>query len=106
MISTHILDTALGKPAQDVCVKLFSEDGVLLGESKTDQDGRVSDFNIGALAAGSYSIEFAIQPYFAKLNTETFFPKTVIYFSVSNSEQHYHIPLLISPYAYSTYRGS
>ena len=106
MISTHILDTALGKPAQDVLVKLYAADGALLGEAKTNQDGRVSDFNIGALVAGSYAIEFAIQPYFKKLAIETFFPKAVIYFSVSNPEQHYHIPLLISPFAYSTYRGS
>lgn len=106
MISTHILDTALGKPAQDVLVKLYAADGALLGEAKTNQDGRVSDFNIGALAAGSYSIEFFIQPYFAKLNTETFFPRAVIHFLVSQPDQHYHIPLLISPYAYSTYRGS
>lgn len=106
MISTHILDTALGKPAQDVCVKLFSEDGTLLAEAVTNSDGRVSDFNIGALAAGSYSIEFAIQPYFEKIAIETFFPKAVIYFSVSQPDQHHHIPLLISPFAYSTYRGS
>ncbi len=106
MISTHILNTALGKPAQDVLVKLFSEQGELLAESMTDQDGRIADFNLKILQAGTYSLEFSIESYFSNMEIDTFFPKAVIYFSVTNTEQHYHIPLLISPFAYSTYRGS
>lgn len=106
MISTHILDTHLGKPAADVAVRLFDETGALLAESKTNQDGRVGDFNLVDLVTGEYALEFEIGKYFASKQTETFFPKATIHFFVHDASQHYHIPLLISPFAYSTYRGS
>nr|WP_174505929.1 hydroxyisourate hydrolase [Acinetobacter sp. Marseille-Q1620] len=106
MISTHILDTNLGKPAKDVVVKLFSGEGYLLSQSKTNVDGRVSDFALTSLKKGDYYLEFSIGDYFKKLEIETFFPKIVIYFSIIDITQHYHVPLLISPFSYSTYRGS
>jgi 5-hydroxyisourate hydrolase len=108
MISTHILDTHLGKPAANVKVKLFNEHAVLISEAKTNSDGRVSveDFALSEIKAGKYSISFAVEAYFESLNIETFFPKVVIHFSIKDAQQHYHIPLLISPFAYSTYRGS
>lgn len=106
MISTHILDTGLGKPASNVLVKLFDGQGRLIAETTTNQDGRISDFGIAILNTGQYSLEFYTADYFEKLSTDTFFPKAVIHFSITNTEQHYHIPLLISPFAYSTYRGS
>jgi len=106
MISTHILDTHLGKPAANVTIKLFAEDGSLLGEALTNTDGRVTDFGLTEFKAGNYSLEFAISVYFEGLGLETFFPKAVIHFQVKDASQHFHIPLLISPFAYSTYRGS
>lgn len=108
MISTHILDTHLGQPAAHVGIKLFSSDGRLLASALTNQDGRVSaaDFALDSIQVGDYSLEFSTQAYFKAKNLETFFPKAVIHFSIRNIEQHYHIPLLISPFAYSTYRGS
>lgn len=106
MISTHILDTHLGKPADSVAVKLFSGDRQLLAESRTNRDGRVMDFNLSHLNVGEYSLEFATAEYFSRLSTDTFFPKIVIHFSIQDVQQHYHVPLLISAFAYSTYRGS
>lgn len=108
MISTHILDTHLGKPASGVEIKLFDANQKLLASAFTNADGRVvaSDFGLEVILPGAYSLEFSTQDYFNQHQQATFFPKVVIYFSVSDSTQHYHIPLLISPYAYSTYRGS
>ncbi len=106
MISTHILDTHLGKPAAYVTIKLFSEDSTLLGEALTNTDGRVTDFGLTEFKAGAYSLEFATASYFQALGLDTFFPKAVIHFYVKDASQHFHIPLLISPFAYSTYRGS
>ena len=106
MISTHILDTNLGKPAAGVNISLYDAQGQLLAEAITNADGRVSDFGLAQIAIGDYSLEFQIAEYFQKLGTATFFPKAVIHFSVASLQQHYHIPLLISPFAYSTYRGS
>ncbi|MCL6247978.1 hydroxyisourate hydrolase [Acinetobacter sp. ANC 4945] len=106
MISSHILDTNLGKPAANVRIQLFNADGELLGSAQTNADGRVNDFALKDFTAGAYSLEFATAEYFQTLNTETFFPKAVIHFYVKDASQHFHIPLLISPFAYSTYRGS
>lgn len=106
MISTHILDTHLGKAASNVSVKLYAAEGKWLAESVTNADGRVSDFDLNQVEIGNYRLEFQTADYFQGLALETFFPKVVIHFSVTDSSQHYHIPLLISPFAYSTYRGS
>ncbi len=108
MISTHILDTHLGQPAAHVEIKLFSSSGQLLASAFTNHDGRVSveDFALESIQVGDYSLEFATQAYFKNQNLDTFFPKAVIHFSIRHFDQHYHIPLLISPFAYSTYRGS
>ena len=108
MISTHILDTNLGRPAAQVEVRLLDAAGQVLATAHTNNDGRVmaADFGLTEIHAGDYAIEFAIQPYFTQQKQQTFFPKAVIHFSVSDAAQHYHIPLLISPFAYSTDRGS
>ena len=108
MISSHILDTTLGKPAANVELRLFNAENTLIATAFTNDDGRVlvPDFGLTHIEVGDYSIEFGVKEYFSKLNTETFFPKVIIHFSISDSAQHYHIPLLISPFAYSTYRGS
>lgn len=108
MISTHILDTHLGQPARNVMVKLFNSTGQLLAEAPTNQDGRVTveAFGLTTIEVDDYSLEFSTQAYFEQQQLATFFPKAVIHFSITQPEQHYHIPLLISPFAYSTYRGS
>ncbi|MFW1785081.1 hydroxyisourate hydrolase [Acinetobacter nosocomialis] len=107
MISTHILDTNLGKPAAQVEVKLFhAATHELIATATTNQDGRVSDFEINDLSEGAYQLEFEIAPYFASQEVKTFFPRVCIQFFIEGINQHYHIPLLISPFAYSTYRGS
>ncbi|NUF14684.1 hydroxyisourate hydrolase [Acinetobacter lactucae] len=107
MISTHILDTNLGKPAADVEVKLFhAATHELIATATTNQDGRVSDFGIKGLGEGAYQLEFKIAPYFSSQQVKTFFPLVCIQFFIEDASQHYHIPLLISPFAYSTYRGS
>lgn len=106
MISSHILDTHLGKPATDVVIKLFDAQEQLIAESKTNNDGRVADFNLSEIQTGQYRLVFYIADYFNRFDLDTFFPKVVIDFSVNDINQHYHIPLLISPFAYSTYRGS
>ncbi|MEB3753140.1 hydroxyisourate hydrolase [Acinetobacter sp. MD2(2019)] len=106
MISTHILDTNLGKPASGVTIQLYDAAHQLIGQGVTDQDGRLKDFGLETLVAGEYQLEFAVAPYFAAQNVSTFFPKVCICFFIANANEHYHIPLLISPYAYSTYRGS
>ena len=106
MISTHILDIHLGKPAPNVSVKLFDAHQHVLAESQTNSDGRVSDFTLPQLEVGHYSLAFMTGDYFQSLGLETFFPQAVIHFSITDLSQHYHIPLLISPFAYSTYRGS
>jgi len=106
-LSTHVLDVALGKPAAGVHVTLERvSDGVVLGEGLTDADGRLLDFvRSGALAADVYRLRFAIGEYFSATQRSTFFPEVVVVFSVGGDER-YHVPLLISPFGYSTYRGS
>ncbi|NUF64233.1 hydroxyisourate hydrolase [Acinetobacter bereziniae] len=106
MISSHILDTHLGKPATDVVIKLFDAQEQLIAESKTNNDGRVADFNLSEIQTGQYRLVFYTADYFNRFDLNTFFPKVVIDFFVNDINQHYHIPLLISPFAYSTYRGS
>jgi 5-hydroxyisourate hydrolase len=108
MISTHILDTHLGKPAANVMVQLLDENGAILATAQTNTDGRITPeaFGLKNIAAGHYSLDFAVADYFKALYINTFFPKAVIHFSVEDAAQHYHIPLLISAFSYSTYRGS
>lgn len=107
MISTHILDTHLGKPATQVDVRLYhAKTRDLIGQGITDQDGRIKNFGLEHLEAGAYLLEYDVAPYFAQKQLKTFFPQVLIQFSIENPAEHYHVPLLISPFAYSTYRGS
>ncbi|MCU4358173.1 hydroxyisourate hydrolase [Acinetobacter ursingii] len=107
MISTHILDTHLGQPAPQVEVRLYdAKTRTLLGNGYTNDDGRIKDFGLEELQSGAYLLEYDIAPYFAKHDLKTFFPQVNIQFFIENPDDHYHVPLLISPFAYSTYRGS
>jgi 5-hydroxyisourate hydrolase len=110
-ISTHILDTSIGKPAAGVSVTLSlrQADGswTQLGSGITDKDGRLRDFpGSGAIIAGSYKFTFESGTYFRSRGVDTFFPQIEIIFAVADSNQHYHVPLLLGPYSYSAYRGS
>lgn len=108
-VTTHVLDTATGRPAAGVPVTLHALDGerwVRLAESVTDADGRSKELGPDRLASGTYRLVFDTGTYFAACGTEIFFPEVTLTFSVNESEPHYHVPLLLSPFAYSTYRGS
>lgn len=105
-ISTHVLDTARGMPAAGIDVVLEIQAGEVwrqIGRSTTDGDGRVRAFVQPGeeLTAGSYRLRFATAIY-----QTGFYPEVVITFAVTDPAQHYHVPLLLSPFGYSTYRGS
>ncbi len=106
-LSTHVLDTALGRPAQGIRVTLERADD-LVGSGVTDAEGRVRDLHKkdAPLSEGSYRLTFYVAEYFSKAGRESFFPEIVVNFRVSEGEEHYHVPLLLSPFGYSTYRGS
>jgi 5-hydroxyisourate hydrolase len=104
-----VLDTGSGKPATEVPVTLSVFDGegwALIAEGLTDEDGRLKQLGPDRLATGTYRLAFDTGKYFAASGTETFFPEVTLTFGVVESEAHYHVPLLLSPFAYSTYRGS
>jgi len=106
-ISTHVLDTIQGKPAESVPFRLFSGGDKELASGTTNSDGRTSDLARVRLDEGLYRMEFDTASYFRDQNiTEYFYPKVVIYFQVRQVSSHYHVPLILSPYGFSTYRGS
>jgi len=110
MITTHVLDTSLGKPGAGIAIELERDDsGVwhLIGGGITDADGRLKTLTApGPVMPAHYRIRFQTGQYFAAQNVVGFFPVVEIQFTVVDGEAHYHVPLLLSPYAFSTYRGS
>ncbi|MFC6157671.1 hydroxyisourate hydrolase [Kribbella jiaozuonensis] len=102
-LSTHVLDTALGRPAQGVPVRLYQDD-VVLATGATNEDGRIAEL-VPVLAPGIYRLWFDVASYAAATGQDSFFPEVSVTFTVAD-ERHYHIPLLLSPFAFSTYRGS
>ena len=111
-ITTHVLDTSRGRPAAGVPVTLEArgEDGGwhLVGRGATDDDGRLrdlvpADFH---LTVGDYRLTFDVGAYLSASGTEGFYTEVVVSFVVRDGAAHYHVPLLLSPYGYSTYRGS
>ena len=118
-ISTHVLDVSLGKPAAGVPVRIEhvrdakGDDGhdlryVTIGAGMTDSDGRLRDFLTagGSLAQGVYRLRFDVGEYFRITSRETFYPEIAVLFRVGLGDEHYHVPVLISPFGYSTYRGT
>ena len=111
-ISTHILDTSRGRPAPGVNVALESlnagEGWSTLSQAETDDDGRVNEFVLSErqLGPGTYRLVFAVAKYFESLNQPSFYPEVAVTFLIQAGAEHYHVPLLISPFGYSTYRGS
>lgn len=109
LISTHVLDTARGQPASGIAVILHGRDGDdwrEIARGETDAAGRVGALGPETLAAGSYRLTFDTGGYFAQHTEQTFFPEVTLTFTVAAGEAHYHMPLLLSPFAYSTYRGN
>lgn len=105
-VTTHVLDAALGRPAAGINVQLERADGTLVALGTTNADGRVADLGPDELPAGHYRLVFATAAYFIEVGTPTFYPRVQIDFDLADTDSHYHVPLLLSPFAYSTYRGS
>ena len=102
--STHVLDAALGVPAAALTVTLYDPQGRLMTTATTDADGRVGfDLELGA---GTHSVIFDSGGYFAAAERDTFYPEVAVSFTIDPEQSHYHVALLLSPYAYTTYRGS
>ena len=110
MITTHVLDTSIGRPGKAIAIELERVDkGMwhLVGGGVTDDDGRLRTLTpAGPVPEGTYRIRFQIGAYFAARQQEAFFPVVEIQFTVGDGAQHYHVPLLLSPFSFSTYRGS
>jgi 5-hydroxyisourate hydrolase len=108
-ITTHVLDAALGIPAAGVPVSLEQlADGswVTIASGITDADGRITDFGPTAVPAGRYRVTFDTEAYFTSLGRDAFYPEVQVTFELADAAAHYHVPLLLSPFAFSTYRGS
>ena len=110
-LTTHVLDVSLGRPAAGVAVRLDRQSNsgawTTVSEQTTDGDGRIKDFLGGApLEAGRYLLTFATGDYFRARGARGFYPEVPVVFEVGDPAQHYHVPLLLSPFGYSTYRGS
>ncbi|ANP72419.1 hydroxyisourate hydrolase [Cryobacterium arcticum] len=108
-ITTHVLDAVTGRPAVAVGVRLeqqVSDNWHDLASAQTDSDGRIGDLGPEAVSAGRYRITFDTGSYFAARDQATFYPQVTIVFELGDESAHYHVPLLLSPFAYSTYRGS
>ena len=111
-ISTHVLDTAFGAPAVGVAVTLEHVVGrdraVVVSRGVTDAEGRVTALVPvgGIVEAGAYRLSFDVASYFAVTQRASFYNEIAVTFSVGHEARHYHVPLLLSPYGYSTYRGS
>lgn len=106
-LSTHVLDATAGAPAAGVAVTLESRvDGEWrrVAEGSTDADGRIRE--LGAPAVGTHRIGFDTGGYFARTGIPAFYPEVTVTFEIVDAEAHHHVPLLLSPFAFSTYRGS
>ena len=111
-ITTHVLDTANGHPAEGITVVLQKRgdggDWTEITRGTTDDDGRISDWLSGEQRAqpGVYRAVFDVEDYFGQSDDERFYSEIPIVFHLNHPEEHYHVPLLLSPYGYTTYRGS
>ena len=103
-VSTHVLDSVLGRPAAGIAVRLETPD-IVLAEGVTDDDGRCR-LTDDAVGAGTYRLVFDTGSWFAAHDRAAFYPEVVLTFAVREPAEHHHVPLLLSPFAYSTYRGS
>jgi 5-hydroxyisourate hydrolase len=124
-ITTHVLDTSAGKPGSDIAVELSRRAGdgfwELLATANTNADGRVTEWQqlsvipsgmapssmaLATVMPAVYRLSFAVAAYFTARGCASFFPEVQVVFEIVDTSRHYHVPLLLSPYGYSTYRGS
>jgi 5-hydroxyisourate hydrolase len=108
-ITTHVLDAARGRPAAGLLVRLehvVGVGGAVLATGTTDEDGRVQSLGPNRVCPGTYRLVFNTAGYFSRTDQPCFFPEVSLTFVVADPEQHHHVPVLLSPFAYSTYRGS
>lgn len=109
-ITTHVLDTMHGRPATDIAVSLFrlqDEQWTLLATDLTNQDGRCTKLILPTFfVAGRYKLHFFVEEYFKKLDVDYFYPFVEIVFDVKDATEHYHVPILLNAFGYTTYRGS
>jgi 5-hydroxyisourate hydrolase len=106
-VSVHVLDMTNGLPGQGITVSFYEKKDnswQLLKTQTTDENGRIASFDVGNI--GVYRAEFHVSKFFQEQKTNTFYSIIPVDFKVENSDAHYHIPLLLSPYGYSTYRGN
>lgn len=109
MLSTHVLDISRGVPAAGLEVTLNRLDGgdrSFVAASQTDEDGRIDDFFGGTLQPGSYELIFAVGAYFTRTGSASFYDEIPVRLRIDSNSVKYHVPLLLAPYGYSTYRGS
>jgi 5-hydroxyisourate hydrolase len=110
-ISTHILDTARGRPAAGIAISLemrAGSDWTQLAQTTADENGRSGNLVPPGMSfeRGTYRLRFDVVTYFRKQNVETFFAQVTVTFEVLDPAENYHVPLLLSPWGYTTYRGS
>jgi 5-hydroxyisourate hydrolase len=110
-ITTHVLDTSCGRPAKGITAVLElkkGDDWQKLGQGVTNADGRIADLLPADhdLQSGIYRLTFETKSYFAENKVDAFYPSVPIHFEIADANQHYHVPLLLNPFGYSTYRGS
>lgn len=109
-ISTHVLDTSRGRPASGVAVRLERAGSMsgweAVGSGVTDAGGRARDLLPSPPEAGRYRLVFDTAAYFSAVGDEAFYPEVSITFEVDGDDEHYHVPLLLNPFGYTTYRGS
>ena len=104
-LSSHVLDTTLGKPAANLNIELTLPSGLKL-EAITDSDGRCNDWQGAEIKPGKYHLRFITGEYLARTHGSAFYPYIDVVFNIEPDSGHYHIPLLLSPHGYSSYRGS
>lgn len=112
-LTTHVLDTTHGRPAAGIAVTLSDASGTVVASGTTDADGRIAELGPDRLASGEWTLSFATGAYWSALGTAAFHPRVTVVLTVPASgtdadgpDAHLHVPLLLSPFAYSTYRGS
>ena len=104
-LSSHVLDTTAGKPVANLPLTLTTPSGATFS-AYTDADGRCKDFGISAFTAGTYALRFHCYNYLISQHGQSFYPHIDIAFELTDNGGHYHVPLLISPFGFSSYRGS
>jgi 5-hydroxyisourate hydrolase len=117
-LSTHVLDTSIGRPATGIRVTVerltkstagsSGAESAIVGTGTTEANGRIADLinPEETFAAGAYRLRFDVAEYFVRTGRAVFYPEIVVMFVVQSDNEHYHIPLLLNPFGYSTYRGS